>query len=500
MPKPQGIESMPNDNAPQSVCAAGFEEPPALYPLFADLRQRRVLVVGGGVVAARKIAALLAADALVEVVAMQLGERVARWRDAGQLCQRGTLFAPEQLDDVWLVIAASDDAVLNARVKAAADARRMLCNVVDDAALSSFQVPAVIARGPLRIAVSSAGTAPVLARQLRGRIEAMLDDSLGALASLLGRWRLRIREQLPELPARRRFLESLADGTVGRLLAQGQPEQAEAALAAALHGAERNLLGRVSLVGAGPGDPGLVTLKAQRRLQEADVILYDALVDPAILALARRDADLIATGKRAGQRCIAQPAIHALLLQHARAGRRVVRLKGGDPFVFGRGGEELAFLSRHGVPCEVVPGISAALACAAYAGVPLTHREHAQSVRLITAHCRDSIDRLDWRALADDNQTLAFYMAVGQLEQVRDRLLAHGRKPQTPCAIVENGSRANQRILLAALAELPELARAHAIVAPALLFVGEVAALASELHWFGAPPIIANPPAIASAA
>ncbi|PKM14308.1 MAG: uroporphyrinogen-III C-methyltransferase [Gammaproteobacteria bacterium HGW-Gammaproteobacteria-2] len=473
---------------------------PALYPLFADLRQRRVLVVGGGVVAARKIAALFAVEAVIEVVAAELGERVRAWRDAGRLCHRGTVFVPEQLDDVWLVIAASDDAALNAQVEAAASARRLFCNVVDDAALSSFQVPAVIERGPLRIAVSSAGMAPVLARQVRGRIEALLDDSLGALASLLGRWRLRIRQRLPDLPARRRFIESLADGAVGRLLAQGQPEQAEATLAAALHGADPQPAGRVSLVGAGPGDPGLVTLKAQRRLQQADVILYDALVDPAILRLARRDAELIATGKRAGQACVAQPAIHALMLQHARAGRTVVRLKGGDPFVFGRGGEELAFLRRHGVQCEVVPGISAALACAAYAGVPLTHREHAQSVRLVTAHCRDSIDRLDWRALAADGQTLAFYMAVGQLERVRDRLLAHGRKPNTPCAIVENGSRANQRVLLAALAELPELARSHAVVAPALLFVGEVAAMAAELHWFGAPPIIASTAAIASAA
>jgi len=473
---------------------------PSLYPLFADLHQRRVLVVGGGAVAARKIAALLGAGAEVEVVAAELGERVRAWCNDGRLHHRGTAFAPEHLDEVWLVIAASDDTALNARVEAAAGARRVFCNVVDDAALSSFQVPAVIERGPLRIAVSSAGMAPVLARQIRGRIEAMLDDSLGALASLLGRWRLRIRQRLPALPARRRFLESLADGAVGRLLAQGQPGQAEAALAAALEGADPKPAGRVSLVGAGPGDPGLVTLKAQRRLQEADVILYDALVDPAILKLARRDADLIETGKRAGQACTAQPAIHALMLQHARAGRSVVRLKGGDPFVFGRGGEELAFLRRHGVDCEVVPGISAALACAAYAGVPLTHREHAQSVRLVTAHCRDSIDRLDWRALAGDGQTLAFYMAVGQLERVRDRLIAHGRKPETPCAIVENGSRPEQRVLLATLSELPEFARSHCVTAPALLFVGEVAALAGELHWFGAAPIIATPAAIASAA
>ncbi|HRQ65601.1 MAG TPA: siroheme synthase CysG [Xanthomonadaceae bacterium] len=472
----------------------------ALYPFFADLADRAVLVVGAGVVAARKMAPLLAAGARVRLVADGLGDSVADRVARGQVDHVGRSFTPQLLEDVWLVIAATGDAALNARVREAAEARRVFCNVVDDAAQCSFQVPAVVERGALVVAISSGGAAPVLARQIRARIEGLLDDSLGALAALMGRWRERIRARLPALSARRRFLESLADGQVGLLLRRGRAGDAEKALAAALDAADQAPSGFVSLVGAGPGDPGLLTLKAQRRLQEADVILHDRLVSREVLALARRDADVIDTGKRAGQACTPQARIHTLLLAHAQAGRRVVRLKGGDPFIFGRGGEELAFLRKHGIDCEVVPGITAAVACGAYAGIPLTHREHAQSVRLVTAHCKDSLDTLDWRALAEERQTLAVYMGVAGLEGLRERLLAHGRDPFTPFAIVENGSRPEQRVITGTLAELPERARLFAVRSPALLILGEVAALAQDLHWFGAAPLGAAAVDLADAA
>lgn len=462
----------------------------ALYPLFADLQDRPVLVVGGGVVAARKIEALLAAGADVGVVARELGERVAAWVAQGRIRHLGAIFNPAQLRAVWLAIAATDDEALNAEVSRAAQARRVFVNVVDRSALCSFQVPAVIERGPLQVAISSAGTAPVLARQLRERIEALLDDSLGALASLLGRWREAIRARLPEVPARRRFLEALEQGEVGELLRRGREDEAEQALARALESADPAPRGVVALVGAGPGDPGLLTLKAQRRLQEADVILHDRLVPPAVLALARRDAERIETGKQAGCHHTTQAQIHELMVEHALAGRRVVRLKGGDPFVFGRGGEELEALRAAGIGYEVVPGITAALACAAYSGIPLTHREHAQSVRLVTAHCADSLDGLDWRALAQEKQTLAVYMGVAGLERFRALLIAHGRSPDTPFALVENGSRPEQRVVLGRLGELPERAEAFAVRSPALLILGEVAALGASLHWFGAEPLV----------
>ena len=247
--------------------------------------------------------------------------------------------------------------------------------------------------------------------------------------------------------------------------------------------------GGVALVGAGPGDPGLLTLHALRALEAAEVVLHDRLVGAGVLALANPAARLVETGKSAGNHSMPQDEIHALMLEHARAGRRVVRLKGGDPFVFGRGGEELEFLRAHGIPFRVVPGITAAVACAAYAGIPLTHRDHAQSVRLLTAHCREGVDTLDWQALAQERQTLAVYMGVAGLEHLRERLLAAGRDPSTPFALVENGSRPEQRVVTGTLDDLADIARAHAVASPALLILGEVAALAAQLHWFGAAPL-----------
>lgn len=472
-----------------------------LFPLFADLRGRAVLVVGGGDVARRKIAPLRESGARVRVVARALNVELVALAEAGGIDWIAHDYAAEQLDAVWLVVVATDDRALNARVAADAEQRRVWANVVDDVELSSWQSPAVVDRAPLQIAISSGGAAPVLARQVRERIDALLDDSLGPLASLLHAERHAIREKLPAIPARRRFLEGIGDSAVARFVAVGDRERARAALHAALAQADAAPRGFVSIVGAGPGDPGLLTLKAQRRLQEADIILHDRLVPPAVLALARRDAERIETGKRAGTHFTPQEEIHRLLRAYAERGLRVVRLKGGDPFIFGRGGEEIEYLRAHGIDYEVVPGITAALACAAHAGIPLTHRDHAQSVRLVTAHCRDSLDTLDWAALAQERQTLAVYMGVAGLDSLRDRLIAHGRHPETPFALVENGSRPEQRVITGRLAELPETAERFTVASPALLILGEVAALAGRLHWFGSAPLqLTASAALASAA
>ena len=461
-----------------------------LFPLFADLRERPVLVVGGGVVAARKVKALLAAGANVRVGAPELEPELRAMAESRRIIHRQGRFEPWWLDSVWLVVAATDDAAVNRSVAEAAAIRRLLVNVVDDAELSSFQVPAVVERAPLQIAISSGGAAPMLARKLREQLETQLDESLGAFAGLLARQRERIRARLPDLSARRRWFERLFDGKVPLLLHQGKLEQADAALLDSLDSADNATpVGSVALVGAGPGDPGLLTLRALRLLNQADVILHDRLVSGEVLALARRDALFIEVGKEAGNHHTTQNRIHELMLEHARAHRRVVRLKGGDPFVFGRGGEELEFLRAHNVPYEVVPGITAALACAAYAGIPLTHRDHAQSVRLLTAHCQTSIDALDWRALAQERQTLAVYMGMAELARLRSNLLAHGRSADTPFALIENGSRPEQRVIVGTLDRLPEVARQHAVVSPALLILGEVAALAKRLHWFGTTPL-----------
>ena len=462
----------------------------ALFPAFLDLRGRPVLVVGGGAVARRKIAALLPTGAAVRVGAPVLDPEVAALVEAGRIAHLDGRFQTGWLDDIWLVIAATDDSDTNRAVAEAAQARRIWANVVDDAPLCSFQVPARIERGPLQIAISSGGGAPMLARHLRERLETELDESLGTLGTLLVRHRRRIRAQIPDTGARRRFFDAVLRSDIQTSLRRGDSDGAEHALLAMIDSASTTVCeGRVALVGAGPGDAGLLTLRGLRLLNEADVILHDRLVSAEVLDLARRDAERIEVGKEAGHHHVSQDQIHALMLEHARAGKRVVRLKGGDGFIFGRGGEELEFLRAHRIGYEVVPGITAALACAAYAGIPLTHREHAQSVRFVTAHAKAEDDGLDWAGFAREKQTLAFYMGVSGLERVRARLIAHGRAASTPCALVENGSRPEQRVVVGTLDDLPAFARRHDVRSPTLLFVGEVAALAAQLHWYGTAPL-----------
>lgn len=465
-----------------------------LFPLFADLQGRSVLVVGGGAVAERKVLALLHAGALPLVGAPALSPRLAQLAGEGRLQWLQGSFQPRWLQgDIWLVIAATDDNTVNRAVAEAATAQRLWVNVVDDARLSSFHVPAVVERGPLQIAVSSGGAAPMVARHVRRQLEQMFDQSWGELTRLLGRHRARIRRRFPELGERRRFFDRLIEGPLLGLLRRRQDSAAQVLLSHAL--VERHPVaasGSVTLVGAGSGDPALLTLGALRAMNQADVVLHDRLVSAEVLQLGRRDAEYIEVGKSANGHSTAQEDIHALMLQHARAGRRVVRLKGGDAFVFGRGGEELQFLRAHGIPYEVVPGITAALACAAYAGIPLTHREHAQQLRLVTAHCRDSLDTLDWQALAQPRQTLVFYMGVAALEHIQQQLGDAGLPASTPFALIENGSRANQRVLTGTLQQLASSARAQQLRSPALLVLGEVAALADELHWFGSMPLHAG--------
>ncbi|GLQ89257.1 uroporphyrinogen-III C-methyltransferase [Dyella flagellata] len=457
-----------------------------LYPLFADLTGLPVLVVGGGHVAERKIDMLLASGASVLVGAPSLTPALAQLAEQGKVEHYAGTFQPTWLDHVWLVIAATDDRALNAQVAASASERRIFANVVDDPALSRFQVPAVVDRAPLTVAVSTGGAAPVIARRVREALETQLEHALGPLTALAQKHRARIMQRWPDLAERRAFYDWLHDGPVMALLRNARPDDAERELLEALNAtASAAPKGSVQLVGAGPGDPGLLTLRALRALNQADVILHDSLVSVDVLALARRDAERIDVGKRCGGRHTQQEQIHQLLLDQTQLGRRVVRLKGGDPFVFGRGGEEMEFLRQHGIACEIVPGVTAAVACAAYAGIPLTHREHARSVHLLTGHGKESLEAMDWPALAQDHQTLAIYMGVARLEEFTQRLLEHGRRPDTPFVIVENGTLPQQRVLGGALHELPTLAKEHAIHPPALLIIGEVAALARDHAWFG---------------
>jgi uroporphyrin-III C-methyltransferase / precorrin-2 dehydrogenase / sirohydrochlorin ferrochelatase len=462
----------------------------SLFPAFLQLRGKAVLVIGGGAVAKRKIAALLDAGATISVVAHALDPEVADLANHQLINYLSTEFDESQIDGVWLVIAASSDDALNARVAAACDARQRWCNVVDRTELCSFQVPARIQRGDLQIAISSAGKAPMLARFVREKLEQEFDESYGQLTNVLADVREGVRDQL-SVGQRRAFFDAILQSDIAPLLRNSEIAQARVKIERLLasyqnqNNSNKTNLGRVALVGAGPGDAGLLTLRALRMLNLADVILTDQLVSKDVLALARRDAEIEFVGKKGGAHCTPQAAIQARMLALAREGKFVVRLKGGDPFVFGRGGEELEFLRAHHIGYEVVPGITAALACAAYTGVPLTHRDHAQSVRLVTAHCQQSLDNLDWQALAAERQTLVFYMGVSNLISIQHQLIAHGRDAKTPVLIVENGSRADQRSLHTTLGQLTIDAITHHIKAPSLLIIGEVATLAPKLRWFG---------------
>lgn len=455
-------------------------------PIFTNLKNRPVLVVGGGTVAQRKVDMLLKAGARVSIVAKQLNTTLQTQHTSGNVQWLGRDFSESQLDNVYLVIATTDDAALNRRVFDTAEAKQRLCNTVDDQAHCNFIFPAIIDRSPIQLAISSGGTAPVLARLLREKLEALLPQNLGKMAQTAARWRQRVKEALPSISQRRRFWERLFTApTFQHLTATHQPDETDAFLAEQLSTPQPNQ-GEVTLVGAGPGDAGLLTLKGLQKIQAADVVLYDALVSEQILELVRRDAEKIFVGKRAGNHHVRQEETNRMLVELARQGKRVVRLKGGDPFVFGRGGEELETLKAAGITFEVVPGITAALGATAYAGIPLTHRDHAQTAMFITGHCRVDGKTLSWSTLAQGNQTLVVYMGTIKAAELAAGLMANGRSGDTPAAVISKGTLPEQKVYLGRLKDLPELAAQAE--SPALMVIGETAALRQELAWFGTAP------------
>ena len=423
-------------------------------PIFCQLRQRDCLLVGGGDVAERKARLLLDAGANVTVNALDFTPQFQVWADSQMLTLVQGEFIPSLLDNCWLAIAATDDETVNQQVSEAAEARRIFCNVVDAPRQASFIKPSIIDRSPLMVAVSSGGTSPVLARLLREKLESILPLHLGQLARYAGR-----------------LAQSLAN----------DDRQAVADTTEQLLTEPLEHRGEVVLVGAGPGDAGLLTLKGLQQIQQADVVVYDRLVSDDIMNLVRRDADRVFVGKRSGYHCVPQEEINQILLREAQKGRRVVRLKGGDPFIFGRGGEELETLCEAGIPFSVVPGITAASGCSAYSGIPLTHRDFAQGVRLVTGHLKTG-GELDWANLAVEKQTLVFYMGLNQAPAIREKLIAHGMAEDMPAAIVENGTAVTQKVVSGTLGQLDILAQQMA--SPALIIVGRVVGLRDKLNWF----------------
>lgn len=453
-------------------------------PLFHNLQGRLVLVVGGGDIALRKARLLSEAGAVLRVVAPQLDPQLVALveRQGGTIAPRG--YADGDLAGCVLAIAATDDQPLNARVSQDARALGVPVNVVDSPELCSVIFPAIVDRSPLVIAVSSGGDAPVLARLIRARIETWIPAAYGQLAGLAKQFRAQVKARFSDVQQRRVFWEEAFQGPIAEQALAGRTSEAERLLAEKLAGAAPRALGEVYLVGAGPGDPDLLTFRALRLMQQADVVLYDRLVAPAIVDLCRRDADRIYVGKQRSEHAVPQDQINQKLVELARQGKRVLRLKGGDPFIFGRGGEEIEELAANGVPFQVVPGITAASGCAAYAGIPLTHRDHAQSVRFVTGHLKDGTCDLPWTELAAPAQTLVFYMGLVGLPMICRELIAHGRAAHTPAALVQQGTTRTQRVFTGTLAELPELIAAQEVQAPTLLIVGEVVQLREKLAWF----------------
>lgn len=453
-------------------------------PLFTDLKDKCCLVVGGGVVALRKANLLHKAGARLRVVAPDIDAELEKLAadNGGQTYHR--TYTQDDLEGVFLTIAATDDEALNEQVSQHCHAANIPVNVVDNPALCSFILPAIIDRSPLVVAVSSGGRSPVLARIVRAKLETSIPAAYGRLAKLVGECRDAVKARFSDIEDRRLFWEKALDGPVAEMVYAGKEDAAREMLQEQIASAEAPSGGEVYLIGAGPGDPDLMTFKALRLLQRADVVLYDRLVAPAIVELCRKDAERVFVGKARSNHAVPQEDINQLLVDFAKQGRKVARLKGGDPFIFGRGGEEIAQLASEHIPFQVVPGVTAAAGCASYAGIPLTHRDYAQSVRFVTGHLKDNSIDLPWSELVHSTQTVVFYMGLVGLPVICRELIAHGRHPDTPIALIQQGTTRDQKVVVATLATMVEEIARNPVKAPTLIIVGEVVELRRQLAWY----------------
>lgn len=458
-------------------------------PIYLNLRGQPCLVIGGGEVAARKVELLRKAQAQITVVAPQLCRSLAELVSQGELTHINEIFRPDQVSKQRVVIAATDDSAVNMAVAKAARDMNIPVNVVDTPELCTFIMPAIIDRSPVVVAVSSGGASPVLARLLRARLESLIPSSYGRLATLVRSFRDKVKTRFSNSADRRVFWERVLQGSVAEMVYAGRDTEAKAEMEKQLAGASGGTAqGEVYLVGGGPGDPDLLTFRALRLMQQADVVVYDRLVSKEVLELVRRDAEKLYAGKERDNHSIPQEDINHLLVRLAKEGKRVLRLKGGDPFIFGRGGEEIATLAAEGIPFQVVPGITAAAGCAAYTGIPLTHRDYSQSVVFVTGHLQDGTVNLNWKALAQPNQTVVFYMGLHGVPDICRGLISHGMPATTPVALVQQGTTPNQRVFASTLENLPKLVEKEKIKAPTLIIVGDVVRLRDQLNWFEPRP------------
>ncbi len=450
-------------------------------PIFANIRGKQCLVVGGGEVAKRKAGVLLEAGARVRVVAPEIDAELAKQTGVEAIVAR---FAPSHIEGAMLVIAATNNRDVNKQVSELAQAQNIPVNVVDDPELCSFIMPAILDRSPLMVAFSSGGASPVLTRMMRGKLETLIPQNYSRLAAFAERFRELVKTKVTNPAKRRIFWENALDGVVAEKVLTGDENSAEALLQQMLANEDNIVRGEVYLVGAGPGDPDLLTFRALRLMQKADVVVYDNLVSKPIVDMTRRDAERIFVGKKRADHTLRQEEINELLVRLAKEGKRVLRLKGGDPFIFGRGGEEIETLAAEGIPFQVVPGITAASGVASYAGIPLTHRDHAQACVFVTGHLKDGTMNLDWEQLARPKQTVVVYMGLHGLETLCAELVKHGMPDSTPIAIVQQGTTPNQRVITGTLATLPGIAEREQPQAPTLIIIGGVVTLREKLAWF----------------
>jgi len=454
-------------------------------PIFMNINQRLCVVIGAGEVAARKVTMLLRAQASVTVYAPEICPTLADLVEAGRIRYQQARFADQQLSGACLVIAATNDLQVNTAVSLAAQANNIPVNVVDAPALCTFTMASIVERSPIVIAISSEGNAPVLARYLRSKIETMLPAGYGRIAAIAGEFRDKVKSKYATSQARRIFWEGVLQGPIVERILAGQEAAARIGLNQLLaDDTASQQHGEVYLVGGGPGDPDLLTFRALRLMQQCDVCVYDKLVSPEVLDLVRRDAELIYVGKSRDQHTLPQEEINQLLARLALAGKRVLRLKGGDPFIFGRGGEEIETLMQQGVPFQVVPGITAANGVSSYAGIPLTHRDYAQACLFITGHLKNGVLDLDWAAMARPQQTVVIYMGLVGLEQICQQLMAHGVAPDMPAAVIQQGTTQHQRVVSANLSDLASQVAAAKMKAPCLTIIGQVVQLREKLNWF----------------
>jgi len=454
-----------------------------IFPISLKLQQQRCLIVGGGHIALRKATLLAKAGAIIDIVAPEIEEQLLQLVTTTNGQHFVEVFSEKFLSTPYrLVIAATNDPQVNKTVFEQCEVRNLLVNSVDDIPHCRFMVPAIIDRSPLVISVASNGTSPVLSRQIRTQLETSIPHGMGKLAEFSGKWRNQVKEKISNPDERRIFWENLYASPLKEQIFNDNLDVANSMLEQALQ-EWKAPKGEVYLVGAGPGDPELLTLKALRLMQQADVVIYDRLVSQPILELCRRDATKIYVGKARSNHSVPQDGINALLVEYAQQGKRVCRLKGGDPFIFGRGGEEIQELFQAGVPFQVVPGITAASGCSAYAGIPLTHRDYAQSVRFLTGHLKEGSPELPWNELVYENQTLVLYMGLVGLERICEQLIAHGQRPDMPVALISKGTTPEQKVVVGSLADIASKVTEHQIHAPTLTIIGEVVRLREQLQW-----------------